>query len=407
MSKRWAGIARLGGIGDNLMAASALRPLKRLGYMTEVITSEPYHVVFHHNPFIDKLSVKVPERDLPQGDAWHAWFAGRAKEFDIFANLSHSCEARHAMFPGTTPFWWRPEYRRKLCAGSYLETVHDILCVPHEFGPLFFTSEDERVVAAETKAKMGDKVIGWALAGSRIDKVYPYAPMIIARMIKELGLPVFMAGVGGKQFTMAESVMKDVERTNSSVKDLHLGLSPAEVVPGEDKHWPARRVLSQLHFCDLVISPDTGTAWAVAMEPIPKVIMVSHASVENITKHWINTITLHADPNAVPCWPCHRLHSDTSTCVENKDHNGAACISDISVECLFTAVRAQLGSREALKELVSRWPANVTLSPDIKYEQPKLEEPPRVADDVKVIPKPVEHVIRGNGGDGHWPAGLG
>lgn len=66
--------------------------------------------------------------------------------------------------------------------------------------------------------------------------------------------------------------------------------------------------------------------------------MVSHASAENITSHWVNATTLHADPARVPCWPCHRLHEDPSTCVTNKEGNGVACISDISVDRLVTAV---------------------------------------------------------------------
>jgi hypothetical protein len=89
---------------------------------------------------------------------------------------------------------------------------------------------------------------------------------------------------------------------------------------------------------DLVVTPDTGTAWAVAFEPMPKIVMVSHASAENITKHWVNTTTLQADQNRVPCFPCHRLHNDPSTCVSNKEGNGAACISDISVDRLVQTV---------------------------------------------------------------------
>ena len=45
---RWAAVARFGGIGDNLIAASPLRALKRMGYMTEVITSPPNNSVFLH-----------------------------------------------------------------------------------------------------------------------------------------------------------------------------------------------------------------------------------------------------------------------------------------------------------------------------------------------------------------------
>jgi hypothetical protein len=113
--------------------------------------------------------------------------------------------------------------------------------------------------------------------------------------------------------------------------------------------------------CDLVISPDTGAAWAVAFEPTPKIIMVSHASVENITRHHVNTIALSADPDRVGCSPCHRLHSDPSTCVPNKDGNGPACLSDLSVELIVTAAKAALGDGSSLARLRSEWTSNVTL----------------------------------------------
>jgi len=94
--------------------------------------------------------------------------------------------------------------------------------------------------------------------------------------------------------------------------------------------------------CDLVITPDTGTWWAVAMEPLPKILMVSHASAENIGKHAVNTMVLHADPGRVKCFPCHRLHSDFTTCTPNFENNGAACISDISVNTIVETARRML-----------------------------------------------------------------
>jgi ADP-heptose:LPS heptosyltransferase len=333
---RWACIARLGGIGDNLVSASVLAPLKRMGYMTEVITSPPNHVVYFHNPHIDKLSIKEVERDLPQNDmkAWQKWFDSRANEYDIFLHGSHSMEGRHAYFASMTAFWWPAEYRRKICAGSYLETVHDIAGVPYEFGPLYYASEEEKHNAAQVKATIGERCIGWVLSGTRIDKVYPYSVMAIARIIREVKAPVLVFASGSeKERSMAQSIRDNVAVQNGTRDGLYVAESP----DGKDS-WPLRTSLAMVQACDLVVTPDTGPAWAVAMEPMPKILMVSHASVENITKHWVNTITLHADPNRVPCWPCHRLHDDPSTCVENKQKNGAACISDISVEKLVTTV---------------------------------------------------------------------
>lgn len=329
---RWAAIARLGGIGDNLIAASPLRALKRLGYSTEVITAAGNHVVYLHNPYIDKLSVKYPDQDLPKDDikAWQKWFVGRAAEYDLFVHASHSCEGRHALFSHMTQFWWPPEYRRKICGGSYIETIHDIAQVPYDFGPLFFPTPEEYANAFTTKAKIGPKFVLWVLCGTRIDKVYPYAPMAIARLVREVGPVLVIGGPSDKERAMVETIREHVERNNGNREGLHFAV-PTD---SGDTSWPLRTSLTLALVADLVITPDTGVAWAVAFEDMPKIVMVSHASAENITKHWINTTTLHADANRVPCWPCHRLHDDPSTCVTNKEGNGAACISDISVEKL-------------------------------------------------------------------------
>ncbi|HET7375145.1 MAG TPA: hypothetical protein VFK30_00465, partial [Anaerolineae bacterium] len=123
--------------------------------------------------------------------------------------------------------------------------------------------------------------------------------------------------------------------------NLYLGLSPNTADPGGHQSWGLRRSLSQIMAADLVITPDTGAAWACAFEPMPKIVMVSHASVENISAGWKNTVTLHANPQRVDCWPCHRLHSDPSTCRPAKDMgSSAACMADISVETIVeTAAR--------------------------------------------------------------------
>lgn len=346
---RWAAIARFGGIGDNLMAASPLKALKRMGYMTEVITGEPNHVVYHHNPYVDKLAVKKTERDLPKDDlmAWQRWFESRANEYDLFIHASHSCEGRHAVFKQMTAFWWPAEQRRKVLAGSYIETVHDIAGVPYEFGPLFFPSPEEYAFAFQAKKQIGDRFILWVLSGTRIDKVYPYATMAISRIIKEVGAPVLvMGGPSEKEHSMATTIRDVVTLANGGREGLHLAIPATE---GGARAWPLRTSLTMALVADLVVTPDTGTAWAVAFEQMPKVVMVSHASVENITKHWVNTTTLHADPNYVPCWPCHRLHEDPSTCVVNKEGNGAACISNISVEKLVQAVAEKWKSPVSVK----------------------------------------------------------
>lgn len=340
-SNGWAAVARFGGIGDNLMAASAVGALKRKGLKVEVITSaDCAWQVFQHNPNIDKLSIKTKSEMAPAGLEWQKWFRGRADEYDAFAHLSHSCEGLLAFFPASTQFQWPAHVRRKIANVNYLEIVHDIAGVDYNFGPLFYASEAERAQALETKTKVGPRCIAWILSGTRIDKIHPHAPGIIARILKEIGAPIVMMGKEGKNFDDAKAIQQHVERTNGSSAGLHIAISShADERGNRAFDWPVRRGIAFAQACDMVIGPDTGFMWGVAFEQMPKLMLLSHASPENITKHWINTVTLHADQARVPCWPCHQLHDTPDTCTPNKENNGAACMTDISVDRVVETVR--------------------------------------------------------------------
>lgn len=334
----------MGSIGDNLIASSVLPLLKREGYNVEVIAQEPSYVVFENNPHVDKLTV-LKRENLPDNNAdWQKYFVRRAAEYDKFFHLSHSIESHVAFHPDSTWFWWPEAYRRRIADKSYLGLTHDICGLPHEFAPAFFPTEEERQKAEETKiraAPLGGPVIGWAIAGSRLDKLYPYSAMAIARIIKECDANVIMFGsMSEKDQSSAIAIMEHVERQNGTTEKLHLAHGFDD--KGIRIAWPLRRSLATLQVCDLIVSPDTGLAWGVASCSMPKVILLGHASQYNITHGWVNTTTLHADQGRVKCWPCHRLHNEPATCMPNKDGNGAACISDISVERLVAAVKENL-----------------------------------------------------------------
>jgi ADP-heptose:LPS heptosyltransferase len=311
----------------------------------EVLCSEPCNVVFENNPHVDRIITKKFE------DTNTEWFVDRAKEYDFFVNLTHSIETTLALVKAQPQFWWPAQFRRQLCRDSYLQRVHDICGLPHIFAPAFFPTFEESAKAVETKAKVGERCIGWTISGTRLDKLYPWAPFVIARLIREVA-PVVLLGGPGKDFEIAKTLQTDVKNQNGTDEGLHVAITPGVVVNGltpqqqelsekvdEPGNWPIRRILTFAQHCDLVIGPDTGPMWAVAMCAMPKIMLLSHASPENITKHWINTTTLHADSKRVPCFPCHRLHDGPSTCTPNLQNNGAACISDISPEKVMAAAK--------------------------------------------------------------------
>ncbi len=339
---RWACMVRMGGLGDNLICSSVLPGLKaRYGHV-EVITREPCSVVFENNPYIDKLTVWPKDEAIADLPAWTRTLNARLAESDFGIHLSHSCEGTLALFEAQTQFSWPAKMRRKLCGQSYLSFVHDICDLPHNYAPGFFPTDAEaaraRGIVAGYRAARDAPLVGWVLAGSRIDKAYPGSAAAIGRLL-EVGLNVVMFGAPGREFLMAKEIERQVVQiagadARGSAAGLHLCMSDNIEKP----NWPIRRSLSQLQLCDAVVTPDTGPAWSVAMLPMPKVVMVSHASVENITTGWVNTTTLHADPERVKCWPCHCLHDRWETCHKVKDTEAAACIADIPVTAVVTSV---------------------------------------------------------------------
>ena len=344
----WACVVRLGGVGDNLIASSVFAALKKKWGKLEVICADPQHVVFENNPHIDKLTVKA-QGDPPweNGAAWQNYWLARSREYKFFANLSHSCEVQLALTKAQTAYHWPASTRRKLCNKSYLEMVADICEVDHEdIAPAFYPTAQELAAAEETKRLVGGKYVGWVLTGSRIDKIWPPAAMVIGRIVKELGIPVVLFGAPGKDFEIAKVIQNYLKQANGSDKDVHLALSVDPAKP----NWPVRRILTQATLSDVVVSPDTGPAWAVAQMDMPKIILLSHASPENITKHWKNTVTLHANPSRVPCWPCHILIDEQEECERlsgRKDVVGSACISDVAPDVVFREVSKALNMNTA------------------------------------------------------------
>lgn len=328
------------------------------------MTHGPQAAVFENNPFIDKLTI-TPEFYVPfnSGLEWQQWFVRRSQEYDgqLF-NLSHSVESRLALVTGQTQFYWSDAWRRKHCGTNYLEHVHDICDVPYVFdpGPMFYPTEAEQADVSRLKTKVGGKIIAWVLGGTRIDKLHPNSAQCVQRLLLEFpDCSVLMFGAGQRDFDMAKRIDRHVIESNCDHSRLHLALSAGDGEPElpsspedaarmeekEDTSWPVRRSLAMAQICDVLISPDSGIAWACAMRDIPKVMLLSHASPENITKHWKNTTSLTADQGRVPCWPCHRLHDDTTFCRPNPLNTGAACISDINVERIIAATRAALGRK--------------------------------------------------------------
>ena len=100
---------------------------------------------------------------------------------------------------------------------------------------------------------------------------------------------------------------------------LELGWEKEKRVITKSGKWSMRKTLAFLDVCDIVIGPETGVLNAASTLDCRKIVMLSHSSKENLSKHWNNTATLEPDYYPGFCYPCHKMHYGFQTC--NRDEN--------------------------------------------------------------------------------------
>lgn len=323
-----AAVVRYGAFGDGLQATSILPWLKERGYHITFYTVPVLHEVLKHDPHVDRFVVQdidaIPNPEL--GNFWGAL----EKKYDKFVNLSESVERTLLAMPGNMNHMWSHEMRNKHLNKNYMEFVHDIAGVPLPVRMKFYPTEEEKAEALDEYNRLGGRVIMWVLSGSAVHKVWPYLDQAIHHILKATDASIVL--VGGKDEKMLEQGWEENPR-------VHL----------RSGKWSIRHSLTFAQICDLVIGPETGVLNAVAMEPVKKIVFLSHSSVENLTRDWMNTVSLI--PKNTSCYPCHKLHVITDAfkyCRESKDILGVAeCQVDIHPKRVFDAVIDALAYRQA------------------------------------------------------------
>lgn len=297
-------VVRYGGFGDVLVAGSTFPHLKAEGWHLTVYTGPKGAEVLRHDPNIDCL-VSHDMTGLKAGDLAKMWDYLRTR-CAKFVNFSETFEGLLLASPARANFWWPQSMRHRYMNGSYLEAAHAAADVPQACRQKHYTTAAERSLAKEWRdahAGVGFLVVV-AATGSGVNKIWPGVFEYVGRLVMRSPM-VHVAVLGG--------------------------LHGAEVLEHERIHeiadtWPVRRALALALEADLVIGQETGLLNAVAMEDMPKIVLLSHSSAEQLCGYWKNTQTLTGD---VPCYPCHRLHADWRGCNQDPSTEFAACQSAI------------------------------------------------------------------------------
>lgn len=310
-------VVRLGAFGDLVQASSVFPGLKAQGYSITLYTAPRGYEVAQHDPNVDGFVLQDPDQ-VPIHELGSFWKWLRTR-YSLFVNLSETVEGNLLATPDRSMHAWPHELRHALLDVNYLEVVHAVAGVPFPPRQKFYATDEEKAWAKRERSKMGaGPVVLWTLSGSSIHKTWPHLDAIIARiMVASKDACVVLAG-------------------DESCQVLENGWEAEPRVWKMSGRWSIRQTLAFIDQADLLVGPETGVMNAAGLHPVRKIVTLSHSSVENLTKHWLNCTSL--TPANTPCYPCHQLHYGREFCPADEASGAAKCQADISPEQMWDAL---------------------------------------------------------------------
>jgi len=322
--KKTAAICRYGAIGDVIQTGSIAAALKAQGYHVTLYCDPRGYEIGQSDPNYDDFCVQ--DKDQVPNQLLGSFWPYTAKKYDKWVNLSESVEASLLALPDRIESTWPHAMRHKYLDHNYLEFMHDIAGTQYKWfkdGQRFVATDEEKAWAKAERAKMTGTVILWALAGSSVHKTWPWIDITFARLME--ATDVTLITTGDKTTQTLEQFAPALEKNAEEGRILK-----------RSGKLTIRETLALAHEADIVVGPETGVLNAVAFQKqIAKIVLMSHSSVNNLTRDWENTLCLV--PLNTSCYPCHQMHYGWESC-RREPEGVAACQKDISPDQMWMAL---------------------------------------------------------------------
>jgi ADP-heptose:LPS heptosyltransferase len=258
-----------------------------------------------------------------------AYLAGLKKKLGIdrVIDLCESIEVDLSLHPRSPRYNYSKKERFELCNVNFYEHTLkkagvDISTLTlDQFRPeLFFSESEEKQAKGYFKPDKFNILIG--MSGSGRNKAYPWTEILCGSILNEMKAHVHIITVGDEVCQIIEPIEPKYITNLSGKTSMRISCCMTQ-------------------FADLVISPDTGLLHASGCYPTPKIGIIGHNTVENITKYFLNDHSFSADPELAPCAPCFRMIYDQKLqCVIDEETGGSLCMSKgLKPELVFDKVK--------------------------------------------------------------------
>lgn len=320
-------IMRYGAYGDVLQTAAILPGLKAMGYhITWYCTPKGYELL-KSDPRIDAFVLQ--DNDQVRAEELMQFTNYLKTKYTHVLNMCETVEGVLLPIHDRALFYWPKEARHRVCDHNYLEMQYAIAGIPWDGKPeiKFYPTADEAQWAQKLRAKVDGPVVCIALSGGSVHKVWPYVDTIVARIRLAVPNAVVVLTGGPADAVLAEPWRRDPNVWCNAGK------------------WSIRQTMAFAQCADLVIGPETGVLNAVSMENVWKILFLSHSTVKNLSRDWVNTIS--CVPEQVACYPCHQLHTRGFESCTRHEMGCAVCAVAIDADSVWQQVKRVLGTMVA------------------------------------------------------------
>jgi ADP-heptose:LPS heptosyltransferase len=311
-------VIRYGALGDAVWMTPLLKQLKADGYHVVLNCTEYSAQVLKECPWIDEFIFQgkdvVPNEELKP--YWDMISEGFAKVI----NLSGSVEDVLLVREGSDDANLGHAVRHAMCNKNYMDATMARGGYPEMTGclpELHFTLLEEELGQMVRTMKDDKFIILWSLSGSAFHKLYPWSEYVAGSIERELP--------NAQIITVGDHLCQILEWQ----------------LPGtlnKCGKFTVRQSMIMTKFADLVIGPETGILNAAACYETPKIVFMSHSSVENLTKYWKNCHSVAALD--CECQPCHKLIY-TPSCPKDEISGAPKCCAGIKPETVFAMIKEE------------------------------------------------------------------
>jgi ADP-heptose:LPS heptosyltransferase len=279
-------VIRYGAYGDMIIITPVMKKLKEEGYYVILNTTKRGKEVFAGSPYVDEIKEhdeKIPIEQLT--DHWKA--LEEEIRPDRLINFSESLECNVALHPIQPEYNYTKDERFAIANRNYYDVTEKWAGLEgcQKIPELFFSHSELEEAGKYLRPNKFN--ILWQLSGSAKQKVYPWTDYVIGEVLKNHKNVHFIT-TGDERCQLLESI-DDPDITNLSGR------------------VSVRIAMCLTGLVHLVVSPDTGILHASGCYETPKIGLLGHTTIENITKYFKNDYSIEAE---CACAPCFRLVYD-------------------------------------------------------------------------------------------------